>query len=109
MDLALRAIVEPRRREILRLVQGTERSSGEIAAQFSVTQAAISQHLGVLAAAGLVLVRRDGTRLLYRARPDGLAELKRYLEEFWDDRLQVLAREAEAEELRAGLGDTQER
>ena len=103
----MRAIAEPRRREILRLVQGAERSSGEIAAQFSVTRAAISQHLGVLAAAGLVSVRRDGTRRLYRARPDGLAELRRYLEGFWDDRLQVLAREAEAEERRSGLGDTQ--
>ncbi len=56
------------------------------------------QHLNVLKEAGLVSERRDGTRRLYRARPEGLAELKVFLEEFWDERLEALKREAEKEE-----------
>ncbi len=75
LDIALRAIAEPTRREILRLVQDSELPAGQIASRFDVTRPAISQHLKVLADAGLVTVRRDGTRLLYRARPEGLAEL----------------------------------
>jgi DNA-binding transcriptional ArsR family regulator len=101
MDLVLQAITEPRRRAILRLIQYAELSSGEIAAHFDVTRPAVSQHLQVLAAAGLVTVRREGTRRLYQARPEGLAELRQFLEEFWDDRLQHLKRAAEAEERRS--------
>jgi DNA-binding transcriptional ArsR family regulator len=100
MDLILQALVEPRRRDILRLIQCAELSSGEIAAHFDVTRPAISQHLQVLATAGLVSVRRDGTRRLYQARPEGLGELRRFLEEFWDDRLERLKQAAEAEERR---------
>src|SRR5438105_13769855 len=84
MDTALRAIAEPRRREILQLVLADELSSGEIAAHFEVTRPAISQHLGLLEAAGLVSVRRDGTRRLYRARPEGLDEVRLFLAEFWE-------------------------
>ena len=89
VDVTFRAIAEPTRREILRLVLGMERSSGEIASYFDVTRAAISQHLGVLAAAGLVSVRREGTRRLYRARPNGLEELRKYLEEFLNNSAQA--------------------
>jgi DNA-binding transcriptional ArsR family regulator len=99
MDMALRAIAEPRRRAILRLIQKVELSSGEIAAQFAdVTQPAISQHLQILAEAGLATVRRQGTRRLYRARPEGLAEVRRFLDEYWGEGLQRLKSEAEAEE-----------
>jgi DNA-binding transcriptional ArsR family regulator len=101
MDLVLQAITEPRRRAILRLIQDAELSSGEIAAHFDVTRPAVSQHLQVLAAAGLVTVRREGTRRMYQARPEGLAELRQFLEEFWDDRLRHLKRAAEAEERRS--------
>jgi DNA-binding transcriptional ArsR family regulator len=100
MNLILQALVEPRRRDILRLIQRVELSSGEIAAHFDVTRPAISQHLQVLATAGLVSVRRDGTRRLYQARPEGLGELRRFVEEFWDDRLERLKQAAEAEERR---------
>ncbi|MGH2521924.1 MAG: ArsR/SmtB family transcription factor [Anaerolineales bacterium] len=98
MDLVLRAIVEPRRREILRLIQDAELSAGDIASHFEVTRPAISQHLKVLAEAGLVTVRRDGTKRLYQARPEGLAELKAFLEGFWDEGLRQLKQAAEAEE-----------
>ena len=107
MDAALRAIAEPRRRQILALVRVDELSAGEIALHFDVTRPAISQHLTVLRKAGLVSERRAGTRRLYRARPSGIAELRAWLEEFWDDGLARLQRAAEQEEAsgRATSGD----
>jgi DNA-binding transcriptional ArsR family regulator len=98
MEAALRAIAEPRRRQILELVREDELPAGEIASHFEVTRPAISQHLGVLKEAGLVDERRNGTRRLYRARPQGLAELKAFLDAFWDAKLEALQREAEREE-----------
>ncbi len=100
MDLALRAIAEPHRRKILSLVQDRELPAGEIAAHFDVTRPAISQHLRVLKTAGLLSERRQGTRRLYRARLEGLAEVREFLNEFWEGRLRLLARAAEAEERR---------
>jgi DNA-binding transcriptional ArsR family regulator len=98
MEAALKAIAEPRRRQILALVRDEELPAGEIAAHFDVSRPAVSQHLNVLKEAGLVSERRNGTRRLYRARPEGLVELKVFLEGFWDDRLDALKREAEKEE-----------
>jgi len=98
MDAALRALVEPRRREILRVVGTAELSAGEIADHFDVTRPAISQHLAVLREAGLVAERRSGTRRLYRVRPEGFEDLRGYLEEFWADSLLRLKAEAEREE-----------
>ena len=98
METTLKAIAEPRRRRILTLVRDGELSAGEIAAHFDVTRPAVSQHLNVLKEAGLVSERRNGTRRLYRARPEGLAQVKAFLEEFWGDRLDALKREAEREE-----------
>ena len=100
MDLALRAIAEPNRRKILRLVQDTELPAGKIAAHFDVTRPAISQHLRVLKTAGLLSERRQGTQRLYRARPEGLAEVREFLNAFWEGRLRLLASAAEAEERR---------
>ena len=96
----MKAISQPRRRQILLLVRKDELSAGAIAAHFDVTRPAVSQHLTVLKQAGLVTERRDGTRRLYRARPQALAELKRFLEGFWDDKLASLKREAERKERR---------
>jgi DNA-binding transcriptional ArsR family regulator len=98
VEAALRAIAGPHRREILRLVLDEELSAGEIASHFEISGPAVSQHLSVLKEAGLVDERRNGTRRLYRARPEGLAELKAFLEEFWGERLETLKREAECEE-----------
>jgi DNA-binding transcriptional ArsR family regulator len=98
MQATLRAIAAPRRRRILALVRDDELTAGEIASHFEVTRPAITQHLNVLKEAGLVSERRNGTRRLYRARPEGLAELKDFLEGFWDVRLQTLKCEAEKEE-----------
>ena len=98
MQTAIQALAEPRRREILELVRERELTAGEIASGFDVTRPAISQHLGVLKEAGLVSERREGTRRFYRARPEGLKELREFLEGFWSFSLQQLKREAEAEE-----------
>jgi DNA-binding transcriptional ArsR family regulator len=98
VEAALKAIAEPRRRAILGLVREDELSAGEIASHFEVTRPAVSQHLNVLKEAGLVSERRNGTRRLYRARPEGLVELRSFLDGFWDVRLEALKREAEKEE-----------
>ena len=98
MQSSIQALAEPRRREILQLIRDRELSAGEIAAGFDVSRPAISQHLGVLREAGLVSERREGTRRFYRARPEGLRELKEFLEGFWTFSLEQLKREAEAEE-----------
>ncbi len=100
LDDAFRALAEPRRRDILLLVQDRELTAGEIASRFEVTRPAISQHLKVLTKAGLISLRPQGTRRLYRARPEGLEELRRYLGQFWDEKLFLLARAAEKEEQR---------
>src|SRR3979409_2339419 len=98
MEAALKAIAAPRRRQILTLVRDDELSAGEIASHFDVTRPAVSQHLTVLKEAGLVSERRNGTKRLYRARPEGLAGPQAVLRGFWDARLSALKREAEREE-----------
>ena len=98
LNEALRAIAEPKRRDILRLLRNTELPAGESASQFEVSRPAISQHLKILVDAELVAFRKQGTRRLYRARPEGLAELRSYLEGFWHDNLLKLAEAAEEEE-----------
>ena len=100
---SLQVVAEPRRRAILRLVWDAEVPAGEIAAQFDVSFAAVSQHLGVLRQAGLVTVRRDGTRRLYRADRAALGRLGQVLEQMWSvqlDGLTVLAEQAERERRR---------
>src|SRR5688500_11270693 len=104
MQAVVDALSEPRRREILRMVQERELPAGEIAAGFDVTRPAISQHLTILKNAGLVTERREGTRRLYRARPEGLAELRTYLDGFWEDRLERLKRAAEQEQKAGRVG-----
>ncbi len=96
----LRALAEPRRQAILRLLRHEPRSVGEIAAHFDVTQQAVSQHLQVLKAAGLVDVRKDGQRRLYAVRPDGLEELHAFLADLWPAGLERLKTVVEAEHAR---------
>jgi DNA-binding transcriptional ArsR family regulator len=101
MQAVLDALQEPRRREILRLVRDDEMLAGAIAARFpDVARPTVSQHLRVLREAGLLAVRQEGTRRLYRARGEGLGEVRAFVEEFWEDRLHVLKVEAEAEQRR---------
>jgi DNA-binding transcriptional ArsR family regulator len=96
-DEVFRALAEPRRRAILKLVSDTELAAGEIAAAFDVTRTAVSQHLTVLRAAGLVAERRDGTRRLYTARPDGIAAVRGLLDDLWASSLNTARRLVEAD------------
>jgi len=99
MDEALRAIADPTRRAIVRLVRDGEMSAGEIAAHFpTMSRPAVSQHLRVLSDAGLVDIRPEGNRRLYRWRRDGLQDAAAFLEEMWTDRLGRLKIAAEREE-----------
>jgi DNA-binding transcriptional ArsR family regulator len=103
IDSAVRAIAEPRRRAILSLVREDELSAGEIASRFDVTRPAISQHLTVLRDAGLLSERREGTRRLYRARPEGMVEMREFLDDFWSDRLERLKLAAELDQQRRNV------
>src|SRR3972149_11850318 len=96
LALTPHAIAQSSRREILWLVREKELTSGEIAGHFDVTRPAVSQHLKVLVQAGLIELRRQGTRRLYRARPNALEEVRAFLESFWEDRLGQLKRGGEA-------------
>jgi DNA-binding transcriptional ArsR family regulator len=91
----LDVVANPTRRRILRSIWTRERSAGEIAADFSVTFGAVSQHLGVLRDAGMVRVRREGRRRHYRADRDALGPLATMLEAMWSERLQRLKSAAE--------------
>ena len=86
----LAVLAEPNRRRLLELLRGGEQTVTELAAQFSVTRPAISQHLGVLAAAGLVEVRQDGRFRRYRLKPGGMAALRSILDSFWTSELEQL-------------------
>jgi DNA-binding transcriptional ArsR family regulator len=97
VEAAVRALAEPRRRDILRLVRDDELSAGSIASHFEVSRPAISQHLRVLKDAGLVDERRDGTRRMYRARPEGFDELRKYLDDLWGEGLARMKSAAEAD------------
>lgn len=99
-DATLKALAEPRRREILRLVGERELSAGEVASHFEVSRPAISQHLGVLREAGLVVERREGAKRIYAAVPERISELRGYLEGFWSEGLATLKAAAEAEQRR---------
>ncbi len=110
MDEALRAVADPTRRAILRLVRDREVPAGEIAEHFpAISRPAVSQHLRVLSDAGLVDVRPEGNRRLYRWRPEGLRDAAAFLDEMWSDRLARLKIAAERREwperARAGLAD----
>jgi DNA-binding transcriptional ArsR family regulator len=86
----LKAISNPRRREILRLVWDRELTAGQIAARFDVSWPAVSQNLNVLRRAGLVFERREGARRLYRADREALGPLEVVLRDMWEQDLDRL-------------------
>jgi DNA-binding transcriptional ArsR family regulator len=99
VDESLRALADPTRRAILRLVRDDELPAGEIAGHFpTISRPAVSQHLRVLAGARLVDVRPEGNRRLYRWRREGLRDAAAFVEELWSDRLARLKAAAEREE-----------
>jgi DNA-binding transcriptional ArsR family regulator len=92
---AAAAIADPIRRRVLELVRDREVAAGELADEFDVSRPAVSRHLRVLREAGLVRERREGRLRLYRADPEPLAELREWLDRYWDDRLVALKELAE--------------
>jgi DNA-binding transcriptional ArsR family regulator len=97
-DHAFDALGDPTRRRVFRLLQGGERSVGEIAARLPVSRPAVSQHLRVLKEAALVSHRPDGVRRLYSVRRTGLEALRAELETMWDDALSAYADAADGED-----------
>ena len=97
---ALQALGDPTRRSVLEELREGPRAVGEIAARLPVSRPAVSQHLRVLKEAGLVTERQNGTRRLYRVDPDGFAEVRAYLEGFWEEALANFKAAAEQEERR---------
>jgi DNA-binding transcriptional ArsR family regulator len=94
-EAVLRALAEPNRQAILRLVRDRPRSVNEIGEHFEISQQAVSQHLQILAEAGLVDVEREGKRRLYVVNPAGLEVLEKFLAELWPAGLRRLKRAVE--------------
>jgi DNA-binding transcriptional ArsR family regulator len=103
-EAALRALAHPGRRRVLQLVSGAAWPSGKLAETCGWTKPATSQHLKVLRDAGLIEVRKQGTRRLYRAREERLAELRAFLDGFWAGRLRDLADQIQASDQDPGSG-----
>jgi DNA-binding transcriptional ArsR family regulator len=98
VDSAFRALADPTRRRIMRLIAHRAMSAGEIAEHFETSRPAISQHLGVLRNAGLLTEQRDGTRRIYRAESAAVESVIADLRSFWSPRLSELKRQAERRE-----------
>ena len=99
IDRVAHALADDTRRGLFRLVRDDERAAGDLAAAFpQMSRPAVSQHLRVLHEAGLVSVRPDGNRRLYRARREGLSEMWQFIDEMWSDRLARLKDAAELAE-----------
>jgi DNA-binding transcriptional ArsR family regulator len=96
-QMAMDALGDPTRRAIFEQLRRGPRAVGEIAGELPVSRPAVSQHLRVLKEAGLVTERRDGTRRLYRLDPDGLAQVRRYFDDFWTEALAGFKAAAESE------------
>ena len=96
--VALEALGDGTRREIMEQLRRGPRPVGEIAAALPVSRPAVSQHLRVLKEAGLVTERREGTKRIYELSPTGLAELRAYFEQFWSQALDAYKEAAERKE-----------
>jgi DNA-binding transcriptional ArsR family regulator len=94
-DEGFRALANPTRRELLRLVRDEAQPVGALAERLDVSQPAVSQHLAVLREAGLVTVEPDGRRRLYRADVAAVAELRAFFDGYWSDAVDRLADAAE--------------
>lgn len=94
---AFLALADPTRRQVFEQLRHGPRSVGIIAAQMPVSRPAVSQHLGVLKKAGLVADRAEGTRRVYYIDPQGLASIRMWLDQFWEDALRAFKAELEKE------------
>jgi DNA-binding transcriptional ArsR family regulator len=96
---ALNCLSDPTRRRVFERLRGGPKSVGVLAQGMPVSRPAVSQHLKTLKDAGLVKDRTEGTRRVYYIDPEGLGELRRWLDEFWDDALEAFKSEVEKSEL----------
>jgi DNA-binding transcriptional ArsR family regulator len=97
IERVLDALGDPTRRVVLKRLRRGDRSVREIADGMEVSRPAVSQHLKVLKAAGLVAVRTDGARRLYGVDPSGIEALRNWLDGFWDETLMAFQQAAERE------------
>ena len=95
---ALAALADPTRREVFETLRRGPRSVGELAKRLPVSRPAVSQHLKVLKEAGLVNDRAEGTRRVYQIDPQGLGQLRAWLDRFWDQALEAFAAEVERDD-----------
>ena len=89
-DEVLRALAEPQRARIVRLVRDNELAAGQVAEHFDITPQAVSQHLRILKEAGVLSERRQGTKRLYSVRPEAIESVRDFLEELWPSSLSAL-------------------
>ncbi len=97
---AFNAVAEPRRREILNYLVLQERAVGDIVGSLGLGQPSVSKHLRVLLDVGLVQVRRDGRRMLYKTNAEGIRPLHEWtgtFEKYWRDKLTRIKERAEQE------------
>ncbi|HUB85377.1 MAG TPA: metalloregulator ArsR/SmtB family transcription factor [Rhizomicrobium sp.] len=97
-DVALSALADPTRRQVFERLRRGGQPVGRIAQDLPVSRPAVSQHLKVLKEAGLVRETRDGTRRIYEIDPQGLGQLRRWLDQFWDLALDSFKAEVEKDE-----------
>src|SRR4051794_36989920 len=95
---AFAALADPTRREVFERLARGPRSVGDLAAELPVSRPAVSQHLKVLKAAGLVTDRPEGARRVYQIDPQGLGQIRAWLDRFWDDALEAFKAEAERQQ-----------
>jgi DNA-binding transcriptional ArsR family regulator len=97
---SLSALADPTRRKVFERLRRGPLPVGQLAAGLPVSRPAVSQHLKVLKEAGLVSEEQDGARRIYRIDPHGLGQLRRWLDQFWDDALASFKAEAEKKDRR---------
>src|SRR5277367_4578842 len=93
---ALTALADPTRRAVFERLRRGPASVGEVAAGLPVSRPAVSQHLKALKSAGLVIGRAEGARRVYFIDPNGLGELRRWLDQFWESALESFKHEVES-------------
>jgi DNA-binding transcriptional ArsR family regulator len=93
----LGALADPTRRRVFERLKNGPQPVGAVANGLPVSRPAVSQHLAVLKAAGLVTDRREGTRRVYEVDPQGLGEIRAWLDQFWEEALLAFKQEVERE------------
>jgi DNA-binding transcriptional ArsR family regulator len=99
---ALRCLSDPTRRRVFEKLRAGPQAVGVLADGLPVSRPAVSQHLKALKEAGLVIDRSEGARRVYYIDPDGLGELRRWIDQFWDDALESFKSEVELSKSRRG-------